>query len=221
MLELREKYKYNAIEVSLDDFYLPHHSREVLRQQNPENKLLRARGQPGTHDVQLAREFFKQFENVDSESDIWIPFFDKSLFQGDGDRAPREQWRTVKGPVDVVIFEGWCVGFRPLGKEDVEEKQTEAVKIRASKYVAEKTPESDFSTSTLADHELSPLLWVNEQLEQYCKGFMGPQNFDFFVHLDTDQLANVYVWRTQQEHALLERKGSGMSDEQVVKFGKY
>ncbi|KAH7317684.1 P-loop containing nucleoside triphosphate hydrolase protein [Rhexocercosporidium sp. MPI-PUGE-AT-0058] len=215
--ELRNKHQYNAIEVSLDDFYLPHSTREDLRQQNPDNKLLSARGQPGTHDVVLAREFFEQFEKVDCD-EIWIPSFDKSLFQGDGDRLPTGQWKTVKGPVDVVVFEGWCVGFRPLAAEGVEEKMKEAVNSRASEGVASKAQESDFSTSTLADHELKNLLWVNEQLGSYCKGFMGPQNFDFFVHLDTDELANVYAWRVQQEHALLERKGSGMSDEQVVKF---
>ncbi|PVH81907.1 P-loop containing nucleoside triphosphate hydrolase protein [Cadophora sp. DSE1049] len=215
--ELCDQYQYNAIEVSLDDFYLPHNERQALRVDNPEIKLLRARGQPGTHDTQLAKEFFEQFEQP-QEGDIWIPFFDKSLFQGDGDRAPRDQWRTVKGPVDVLIFEGWCVGFKPIEKEAAEKKQQEAIRIRESSNKSQKTPASDYSTSTLADHDLSHLLWVNEQLDQYCRGFMGPQNFDFFVHLDTDDLANVYIWRTQQEHALLERKGSGMTDEQVVKF---
>ena len=216
--ELCEKHKYNAIEVSLDDFYLPHKERQALRKDNPENKLLRARGQPGTHDTLLAKNFFEQFQKPGS--DIWIPSFDKSQFQGDGDRAPRDQWRTVKGPVDVVIFEGWCVGFRPIEKEAVEKKQQEAVQIRSSTRGSQGSPESDYSTSTLADHDVSHLLWVNEQLGNYNRGFMGPQNFDFFVHLDTDDLANVYIWRTQQEHALLEKKGSGMTDEQVVKFGE-
>ncbi|KAK0111431.1 hypothetical protein ONS95_001792 [Cadophora gregata] len=214
--ELCEKHQYNAIEVSLDDFYLPHQERTALRLQHPENKLLGARGQPGTHDTQLAKEFFEQFESP--QSDIWIPIFDKSLFQGDGDRSPRDQWRTVHGPVDVVIFEGWCVGFRPIAREAVDKKHQDAIQIRSSTVKIETPPESDYSTSTIADHELSHLLWVNEQLDQYCRGFMGPQNFDFFVHLDTDDLANVYIWRTQQEHALLEKKGSGMTDEQVVKF---
>ncbi|KAG4439783.1 hypothetical protein IFR05_004751 [Cadophora sp. M221] len=220
--ELCDKHQYNAIEVSLDDFYLPHSERQDLRRQNPENKLLVARGQPGTHDVELAREFFEQFEKVDC-GDIWIPSFDKSLFQGDGDRLPRDQWKTVKGPVDVVIFEGWCVGFRSLEMGGVEEKRKEAVTVRDSTERSQntRTSTSDFSTSTLADHEVNGLLWVNAQLDLYCEGFMGPQNFDFFVHLDTDDLANVYVWRMQQEHALLERKGSGMTDEQVVKFGEH
>ncbi|KAH9206259.1 P-loop containing nucleoside triphosphate hydrolase protein [Leptodontidium sp. 2 PMI_412] len=217
--ELCDKHQYNAIEVSLDDFYLPHSERQELRQRNPENKLLGARGQPGTHDIELARKFFEQFGKVDND-EIWIPSFDKSLFQGDGDRLPQDQWKTVKWPVDIVIFEGWCVGFRPLEMGGVEKKRKEAVEIRDSTKTSEKTrtSTSDFSTSTLADHDVNHLLWVNEQLCFYCKGFMGPQNFDFFVHLDTDELANVYVWRMQQEHALLERTGSGMTDEQVVKF---
>jgi D-glycerate 3-kinase len=28
--------------------------------------------------------------------------------------------------------------------------------------------------------------------------FMGPQHFDYLVHLDTDDLVNVYEWRIQQ-----------------------
>jgi D-glycerate 3-kinase len=47
---------------------------------------------------------------------------------------------------------------------------------------------------------------------------MGPQHFDFFIHIDTDDLNNVYTWRLQQEHKLIEAKGSGMSDDQVRAF---
>ena len=31
---------------------------------------------------------------------------------GLGDRAPRSKWQRVTGPVDVVVLEGWCLGFR-------------------------------------------------------------------------------------------------------------
>jgi D-glycerate 3-kinase len=47
---------------------------------------------------------------------------------------------------------------------------------------------------------------------------MGPRNFDFFIHIDTDDLSNVYTWRLQQEHKMVEVKGSGMSDGQVRAF---
>lgn len=47
---------------------------------------------------------------------------------------------------------------------------------------------------------------------------MGSQHFDFFIHIDTDDLRNVYDWRLQQEHKMIESKGSGMTDEQVMAF---
>ena len=28
-----------------------------------------------------------------------------------GDRAPKSKWQRVTGPVDVVVLEGWCLGF--------------------------------------------------------------------------------------------------------------
>ena len=37
-----------------------------------------------------------------------IPRFDK----GSDDRKPDADWDEIAGPVDVVLFEGWCVGAR-------------------------------------------------------------------------------------------------------------
>ena len=38
-----------------------------------------------------------------------LPRFDKAT----DDRKPAEAWPVVAAPVDVVLFEGWCVGARP------------------------------------------------------------------------------------------------------------
>ena len=46
-----------------------------------------------------------------------IPRYDKSQQGGRGDRAPRDTWPVVRGPVDVVLFEGWMLGFRPAGDD--------------------------------------------------------------------------------------------------------
>lgn len=47
---------------------------------------------------------------------------------------------------------------------------------------------------------------------------MGPQHFDFFIHIDTEDLKNVYSWRLEQESKLRVERGEGMSDEQVRAF---
>ena len=41
----------------------------------------------------------------------------ESLFGGEGDRV--ERGTPVNGPVDVVILEGWCVGFYPSTVEEI------------------------------------------------------------------------------------------------------
>lgn len=47
---------------------------------------------------------------------------------------------------------------------------------------------------------------------------MGPRHFHFFIHIDTSDLRNVYAWRAEQEHRLIEERGQGMSDEAVRQF---
>ena len=49
--------------------------------------------------------------------DFAVPRYDKSAFSGQGDTADKENWPTVTGPLDVVLFEGWMLGFKPVGAE--------------------------------------------------------------------------------------------------------
>lgn len=219
---LNEKYDLNTIEVSLDDFYLPHDKQLELRKNNPSYDLLQNRGQPSTHDTFLASAFFDQFSQEQLLEDIWIPSFDKSRFDGDGDRIPKSEWRHLKRDkaIDVLIFEGWCVGFRPLPVSAVREKWEEAKHVQDTFDEGERSA-VEFSINTLKKHTLEELLFINSALENYVDSFMGPQHFDFLVHLDTLDLVNVYTWRTQQEHALRKSRGTGMTDEQVVMFGEF
>jgi len=46
-----------------------------------------------------------------------VPRYDKSAFGGAGDRAPEDTWPAVAGPLDVVLFEGWMLGFSPVGAD--------------------------------------------------------------------------------------------------------
>lgn len=49
---------------------------------------------------------------------------------------PDEKWERVNTEpgkeVKVVIFEGWCVGFRALGREQLREKWEKAVQEKES-----------------------------------------------------------------------------------------
>lgn len=202
---LTSEHQLNTITVSLDDFYKTHEGLISQRDQNPKNSLYRVRGQPGTHDEQLAARFFEDLTAYSGEGELKIPSFDKSRFNGEGDRAPQSEWHSISHKPDVVVFEGWCVGFQPLSASEIEEKYSQAL--------AGKLP-----INTPAQHQLPHLLEVNEHLKRYCDVFMGRRHFDFFVHIDTSDLHNVYLWRLEQEHKMVAAKGSGMSDEQVRAF---
>ncbi|CAG7979236.1 unnamed protein product [Penicillium salamii] len=201
---------HTTINLSLDDLYLDHAELVQLRTSNPTNKLVQARGQPGTHDMDLARSFF---ESLNSGREILIPAFDKSKFNGEGGRAPVKTWERIPSDttLDVVVFEGWCVGFRPLEELDLQKRWKDGVQNVSTGV---------YPTETLKDHALEHLLEANTNLRCYCDLFMGPQHLDFLVHLDTNDLVNVYQWRMQQEHALRQRTNESMTDEEVIQFVK-
>ncbi|KAF5586272.1 ATP-binding protein pantothenate kinase [Fusarium pseudoanthophilum] len=203
--------------ISLDDLYHDHPELVALREANPDNGLLQTRGQPGTHDEVLAKDFFDQvLGRVGGDKKVvkW-PAFDKSLHSGQGGRVPVEKWEEVQldEGLDVLIFEGWALGFKPLTDDEVKRKWEKAKASEAQQS------EEWALTNTLASHDLSHLLLINENLRRYCETFAGPQHFDGFLHLSTDKLVQVYEWRLGQERALRQRK-PGMTDEQVIKFVK-
>ena len=90
-------------------------SKREWLQTHPDNPLLQVRGQAGTHDIELAHKTLQQLKSAASESStVGLVRYDKSAHEGRGDRAPPPKWQQVKGKVDVVLFEGWMLGFKPL-----------------------------------------------------------------------------------------------------------
>lgn len=113
-------YGLRVASLSLDDLYLPHSGLRHLASLYPENALWCGRGLPGTHDVQLAVNILGKLSHGDL---VELPRFDKSLHNGEGDRLPIDGTGTlVQGLQDVVIMEGWCIGFRASSVEEIEEK---------------------------------------------------------------------------------------------------
>lgn len=93
--------------LSIDDLYLTHAQRCELRTQDPR---LIWRGPPGTHDIELGQRTLRQIKNASASEQITLPQFDKSLYQGEGDRT---RSLTLPAPT-IVLFEGWFVGTRPV-----------------------------------------------------------------------------------------------------------
>ena len=159
---------------SIDDLYLPHDQQEALAKSHPDNPLVQHRGVPSTHDIQIGIELFKSLANRDTN--VKIPSYDKSQFNGAGDRRPETEWETVNAsgnlPVEVVVFEGWCVGFRALSDAEVEKKWHDA------KIQAQRDPEG--YKGQLGKLELEHVLFINQKLREYDA---LTDRFDAFVQM--------------------------------------
>lgn len=210
---LRETNALNAIDISLDDLYKTHDDLLLARKQNSHNRLLQTRGQPSTRDVQLARTSLQKDRALEKDEEICIPSPDKSRHAGEGDRAPLHIWTRITGPVDVVVLEDLCLGFSPLSSLQLKEKHQHAQAIQS-----EQVADTQRSTSTLGAHDICRLELVNKSLCSYSEAFTGPQHLNALVHIDTNDLKDVYEWRLQQEQVLMREKGSGMSGEQMKSF---
>ncbi|KAK4189288.1 putative kinase [Podospora australis] len=211
---LQEREGLSTLVVSIDDFYLTHADQLALAAAHPDNALVQYRGEPGTHDIPLLLSFLTSLTSVPPSSspslstsptpssEPWqlpIPQYNKSLFSGLGDRAPPSEWPVLASPPQVLLLEGWLVGFRPLSPSVLQQKW------------------SDPSSRTLHNHMLSHLEFINSSLAAYTEIW---DQFDAFIHIDAEDLNWVYEWRLQQEHQLRMEKGVGgsMTDEQVTKF---
>jgi len=73
--------------------------------------LVQYRGNAATHDMELGARTLADLTSATGP--VPVPRYDKSKFAGRGDRAAVEEWPVVEGPLDIVLFEGWMLGFRP------------------------------------------------------------------------------------------------------------
>ncbi|KAI7875708.1 P-loop containing nucleoside triphosphate hydrolase protein [Lichtheimia hyalospora FSU 10163] len=194
-----EPHNLNVVSFSLDDFYLTRGEQAKLTKANEGNPLFQYRGQPGSHDVDLLKRTLAHLVQQ-SEHQVRIPSYDKSLFGGLGDRLPLEDWKPTMAPYDVILFEGWSQGFKPLLSDELERVHRHA------------TP-----NSCIAKLPLAYLSQMNTNLEQYESQLYSM--FDIFIHLSPAKLEQVYNWRLQQEHHMKATRGvQGMSDQDVRAF---
>ncbi|MGH7327072.1 MAG: hypothetical protein ACREJX_01855, partial [Polyangiaceae bacterium] len=104
--------------VSVDDFYLTRDEQVALSEKHPHDPLFEVRGFAGTHDVDLGARVLGALSRG---APVRIPKYDKSAHGGLGDRAPESEWRDVEELQDLVIFEGWMLGFHKLPKHALDE----------------------------------------------------------------------------------------------------
>lgn len=192
---LLEEKKLKAAVLSLDDLYLTHAERQRLsREVHP---LLATRGVPGTHDTGLGLTLMNKLR--DGPATVSLPRFDKAQ----DDRAAPETWPRIEAPVDVVLFEGWCVGARPQDDAALEPP------INAL--------ERD------EDRDGTWRRYVNDRLKTDYAALYGC--IDVLALLRAPSFEVVFGWRSLQEKKLADRTPQGgtriMDAGQIRRFLMY
>ncbi len=167
----REAFGWNTVVLSIDDLYLPHAER--LRLSQNVHPLLCTRGVPGTHDAELGCRLISQLKSLRAGDVLAIPAFDKAS----DDRLPEDHWHQVSGPVDLVLFEGWCVGCRPVS----------AAQLTAPINTLEAQEDADSEWRRFVNGKLST---------DYQQWF---SLIDYLIMLKVPDMEAVLEWRGQQE----------------------
>ena len=188
--------------LSLDDLYLPWETRRVYNATQAGNPYYRInRGMPGTHDVNLGCTVIKALTSAGPGDTTLLPLFDKSCHDGKGDLLPTDRWRPFSGRPDVLLFEGWMVGFTPLPRPHLEEA--------ARRF----PPLADFNRTHDPAGDFGFL--VNGRLAAYQPLW---DLIDWLVYLKIPGLHKVLEWRELQESRLRQERGTGMSTDEVRAF---
>ncbi|HLO52094.1 MAG TPA: glycerate kinase [Kamptonema sp.] len=206
------KLGYSTIGLSLDDIYKTYAERQQLKEEDPR---LIWRGPPGTHDIELGIKVLDRLREcnnlglqagVNGTSDshqvnkresenpnsILIPRFDKSAWRGAGDRTNPE----IVFDVDIVLFEGWFVGVKPI--------ENKAFDIVLPPILTEE--DRQFGRD------------MNKKLRDYLPLW---ERLDRLIVLYPMDYRLSQVWRCQAEREMIAAGKSGMSNEEINQFVEY
>jgi D-glycerate 3-kinase len=192
-------FNQRVVTFSIDDIYKTKAERDAMaREVHP---LFATRGVPGTHDVNLGIVTITSLQKQNSTQSTAIPAFDKAR----DDRRPENAWPRIQGPVDVIIFEGWCVGALPQPEE--------ALMAPINALETRDDPGGEWRTA------------VNQALDgEYRKLFAL---IDVLLMLKVDSMSSVFEWRRLQERKLAQKAAEEqlpaselrlMSDDQLDRF---
>jgi len=178
---------YRTIGLSLDDLYLTYRDRQLLQSQDPR---LARRGPPGTHDLKLGLDVLTQLKQ--GNQTVEIPRFDKSQWNGAGDRTQSD----VISNADIVLFEGWFVGVRPIDPASFETAPAPIL------------TESDRAFARDMNVRLHDYLPLWQQLDRLA-----------VLYVPDYRLSK--QWRKQAEHQMIAQGKPGMSDAEIDEFVDY
>jgi D-glycerate 3-kinase len=184
------KANYSLISLSLDDLYKTYLERQELQITDPR---LIWRGPPGTHDIELGINVLDSLRDLPNNPQaIAIPRFDKSLWNGAGDRVSPE----MVSEADIVLFEGWFVGVKP---------------IAPCRF-------SDAPYPIITERDRQFALDMNEKLGEYLPLW---QRLDQLIILDPVDYQLSKKWRQHAEKEMIAKGKSGMTDAEINQFVEY
>ena len=175
--------------ISIDDIYKTFEARQALKKNDPR---LIWRGPPGTHDIELGLRVLKGVKCLDDNAVIEVPRFDKSAWQGEGDRTQPEK---IQRPT-IVLFEGWFVGTRPIAPEQFDHAPDPIV------------TEADRAFARDMNEQLRAYLPLWDELDQLM--VLYPTNYRMSQQ-----------WRRDAEQKMKASGRDGMSDDQIHQFVTY
>ncbi|GAA3960994.1 hypothetical protein [Allohahella marinimesophila] len=175
---LESMFNLRCLTLSIDDFYLSHERRlQLARDIHP---LLKTRGVPGTHDVHSGIGLFRTLKQPSHERStqepLNLPVFDKAR----DDISNLFRAGPLPGDIDVVLFEGWCVGTPP--------QPASALTTAVNQLEADEDPNGDWRR------------YVNAELEgAYAEWF---SLLDHLLLIRAPDFTKVHQWRLEQEEKL-------------------
>jgi D-glycerate 3-kinase len=162
--------------LSLDDFYYSRSEREAMAHEI--HPLLRTRGVPGTHEIELLLSVLAALPHASEKLPVAWPRFDK----GRDTRMPPSRWPRAVRPPKLVIVEGWALGLRP------------------QPLAALEAPVNELERVDDADGQWRK--WVNKQLRAYQPLW---RKLDALIVLQAPGWEVVRRWRSETEEELLAR----------------
>ncbi len=175
--------------LSIDDLYVSEARRAELAERI--HPLLKTRGVPGTHDVTLGID---TLQALISGRPVALPRFNKA----EDNPYPTREWPIQTEPVDLILFEGWCVASRPQWEADLREpiNRLEAEEDRWGHW-------RDY---------------INRQLAGPYQALFEP--IDCLILFEAADFSWVYGWRKKQEDHLrrLETGSRIMDDGTLARF---
>lgn len=181
---------YSTLAISLDDLYKTYQDRQLLQQQDPR---LIWRGPPGTHDVKLGIEVLDRCCQDPCQNQILVPRFDKSAYNGAGDRTDPE---SVEKP-DIVLFDGWFTGVLPVEGTIFDNNLPSPIITQKDRLFAKD---------------------INKRLKEYLPLW---EKLDRLIVLYPTDYRLSKQWRKEAEQKMKASGKSGMSDAEIEDFVDY